>query len=382
MPPTPTPTPPPPPPPTPTPPPPPTPTPPPPTPPPTPPPPPNYYPYNGTDCSGNNITIYTLSANFSLSNAAYTDSGLTTYSGYFIYSGIAYYYSSGTGSQYSYAHVGTDCNGSPVTIYTTSATWSIASTAYSDQCLTTGYNGYFIYNGVVYLYTSGSGTTINSYGHSLTDCIYGSITIYTNSSTFNIGSTAYANQCSTTLFNGSIIYAGNTYKYSSGIASQSYAYVGINCSGSSVTIYTFYSSFAYIDSAYSDACGAALYHGYFIIGGETYFYTDGSASSSSCPTPPPPPTPTPPPSPMPSYTNPNILKADLHASYETGLGTWQNYRVNVTGLFAANSGTNRSDYRDHLIREFNRKISILNQPTGLFIRPFDNGFRFTGVSIQ
>jgi hypothetical protein len=87
------------------------------------------------------------------------------------------------------------------------------------------------------------------------------------------------------------------------------------------------------------------------------------------------------PCPTSSYTNPNILKADLHASYETGLGTWQNYRANVTGLFAANSGTNRSDYRDHLIREFNRKISVLNQPTGLFISPFDDGFRFTGVSV-
>jgi hypothetical protein len=53
----------------------------------------------------------------------------------------------------------------------------------------------------------------------------------------------------------------------------------------------------------------------------------------------------------------------------------------VTGLFVANSGTNRSDYRDHVIREFNRKISVLNQPTGLFIKPFDDGFRFTGVSI-
>lgn len=88
------------------------------------------------------------------------------------------------------------------------------------------------------------------------------------------------------------------------------------------------------------------------------------------------------PCPTPSYTNPNILKAGIHANYETGLGTWQNYRANVTGLFAANSGTNQSDYRDHLIREFNRKISVLNQPTGLFIRPFDDGFRFTGVSIQ
>jgi hypothetical protein len=53
----------------------------------------------------------------------------------------------------------------------------------------------------------------------------------------------------------------------------------------------------------------------------------------------------------------------------------------VTGLFVSNSGANRADYRDHLVREFNRKISILNQPTGLFIRPFDDGFRFTGTSV-
>jgi hypothetical protein len=53
----------------------------------------------------------------------------------------------------------------------------------------------------------------------------------------------------------------------------------------------------------------------------------------------------------------------------------------VTGLFISNSGTNQSDYRDHLIREFNRKINDLNQPTGLFIRPYDDGFRFTGDSI-
>jgi hypothetical protein len=83
-----------------------------------------------------------------------------------------------------------------------------------------------------------------------------------------------------------------------------------------------------------------------------------------------------------SYTDPNMLKADIHASYENQFGIWKYYHLNATGLFAANSGTNQSDYRDHLIREFNRKISILNQPTELFISPFDDGFRFTGVSIQ
>jgi hypothetical protein len=80
-------------------------------------------------------------------------------------------------------------------------------------------------------------------------------------------------------------------------------------------------------------------------------------------------------------TNPNLLKSEIHSNFETGTATWQNYRDNVTGLFISNSGTNQSDYRDHLIREFNRKINNLNQPTGLFIRPYDDGFRFTGDSI-
>jgi hypothetical protein len=218
-----------------------------PTPTPTPtPPPPTYYPHNGTDCGGNNNTIYTTSDGFSISDVAYGDNGAFTYSGYFIYNGIAYSYGSGNGYQYSYSHAGTDCIGDNVTIYTSSSFFQYTDVAYSNACLTEPYNGYF-YNGI------------------------------------------------------------------------------------------------------------------------TYNYIDGLGDVSTCPTP--------------TYTNPNILKADIHASYETGSGTWQSYRTNVTGLFVANSGTNQSDYRDHVIREFNRKISILNQPTGLFISPYDDGFRFTGVSI-
>jgi hypothetical protein len=76
-----------------------------------------------------------------------------------------------------------------------------------------------------------------------------------------------------------------------------------------------------------------------------------------------------------------LLQSQIHADYSTGSGVWINYRTGVTGLFLSESGSNRADYRDHLIREYNRKISNLNQPTGLFIRPYDNGFRFTGTSI-
>jgi hypothetical protein len=41
----------------------------------------------------------------------------------------------------------------------------------------------------------------------------------------------------------------------------------------------------------------------------------------------------------------------------------------------------KEDFNDHLIREYNRKIERLNQETGLYISPFDGGFRFIGDSI-
>jgi hypothetical protein len=79
--------------------------------------------------------------------------------------------------------------------------------------------------------------------------------------------------------------------------------------------------------------------------------------------------------------NPRLLQSQIHANYSSGSGTWLDYRTGVTGLFLTQSGNNNADYRDHLIREYNRKINNLNQPTGLFIKPYDNGFRFTGNAI-
>jgi len=398
MPPTPTPTPPPPtppptpPPPPPTPPPPPpTPPPPPPTPPPPPPtPPPTYYAYVGTDCSGNNITIYTLSSIFSISDTAYSGADVT-YSGYFIYSGNAYSYTSGNGTTItSVGHNVFECAGNVITIYTNNISFNVSDTAYTNACLTTFFNGAIVIGGNNYKYSNGVAS--QSYAYVGTLCNGSPVTIYTSQSSFSL-ITAFADQCLTTTYSGFFIYSGTVYYYQNGSGVQySYAHVGTDCSINPVTIYTNSTTWSAADTAYSDQCLAATYSGYFLYNSLVYSYSGGSASISSCPTPPPPtptptpppptPTPTPPPSPAPSYTNPNILKADIHSSYATGSGAWQTYRANVTGLFVSNSGANRADYRDHLIREFNRKISILNQPTGLFIRPFDNGFRFTGVSIQ
>jgi hypothetical protein len=243
---------------------------------------------------------------------------------------------------------------------------------YSDLSTTERYNGLFVYNGTVYSCTFyGTASTGNSYPQSGTNCDGNSVTIYTSSFSFSSSDTAYADICLTTTYTGYFIIGGAVNIYSNGLpvsSSNINSYSGTNCDGGSVIIYTTSSSFFDTDTAYANPCQTATYNGYFIYSASTYLYVSGAGSISDCPT-------------APSYTNPSILKADLHASYETGSGTWQTYRANITGLFAANSGTNRSDYRDHLIREFNRKISILNQPTGLFIRPFDGGFRFTGVSV-
>ena len=60
--------------------------------------------------------------------------------------------------------------------------------------------------------------------------------------------------------------------------------------------------------------------------------------------------------------NPRLLQSQIHADFSTGSGVWVDYRTDVNGLFLSGFDTNFSDYRDHLIREYNRKINNLNQP--------------------
>jgi hypothetical protein len=76
---------------------------------------------------------------------------------------------------------------------------------------------------------------------------------------------------------------------------------------------------------------------------------------------------------------PRNLQAEIHSDYTTGLSTWSGYRGEIKSLYDA--ATSKEDFDDHLIREYNRKIERLNQPTGLYVSPFDAGRRFTGSSI-
>ena len=379
--------------------------------------PPTYYPYNGTDCNGNALTIFTANFEvFDYLDTAYSDVvGGSLFSGFFIYNGTdTYYYANGIGSISScptttttttttttlppwYPYTGVNCGQTPTVIYTASVSFHPSETAYIDQGVNV-YSGDFIYNNIIYNYnTGGIGSNVGyTYQYAGSDCSGYSNYVYTYSSPFNISSTGYSNICLSERFTGYFTYSGNTYYYNNnGIGEASscppppppttYPYSGTDCGGGNVTIYTINSmAFAVSDTAYINNPGTTQYNGYFIYGGNTYYYSEGIGSATSCPTTTLPPTTTtitPTTTIAPSYTEPNSLRADIHANYETGSGAWQIYRSNVVSLFTANSGTNQSDYRDHVIREFNRKISILNQPTGLFISPYDDGFRFTGVSI-
>jgi hypothetical protein len=74
--------------------------------------------------------------------------------------------------------------------------------------------------------------------------------------------------------------------------------------------------------------------------------------------------------------SPRILQGKIHSDFSTDSSVWISYRAQIADLYAAATATD--DFNDHLMREFNRKISILNQSTGLFFTPFDAGFRFVG----
>jgi hypothetical protein len=76
---------------------------------------------------------------------------------------------------------------------------------------------------------------------------------------------------------------------------------------------------------------------------------------------------------------PRYLQSQIHSDYSTGSNAWTEYRNSIKTMYDAS--TSKVDFTDHLIREYNRKIDRLNQETGLYIAPFDGGFRFIGDSI-
>jgi hypothetical protein len=85
--------------------------------------------------------------------------------------------------------------------------------------------------------------------------------------------------------------------------------------------------------------------------------------------------------------SPRLLQADIHSNYSIVSGDWSSYKTQITGLYsatgyAASGNATFGDFSDHLVREYNHKIERLGMPTGLFIRPYDAGYRLTGIAIS
>lgn len=77
---------------------------------------------------------------------------------------------------------------------------------------------------------------------------------------------------------------------------------------------------------------------------------------------------------------PRHLQSKIHSEASVASDVWEAYRLEVISLWD-NNPTNKSDFNDHLIREFNRKVFNFNLFTGLYFLPFDGGFRFIGSSL-
>tara|TARA_R100000988_G_scaffold101195_1_gene73589 strand:- start:1844 stop:3418 length:1575 start_codon:yes stop_codon:yes gene_type:complete len=76
---------------------------------------------------------------------------------------------------------------------------------------------------------------------------------------------------------------------------------------------------------------------------------------------------------------PNDLNSEIHSNFSSGSSTWANFRSEVTGMYIL-SGQNGEDGRQHLLREYNRKINELNQTGGQFyLEPFNGGFSYLGT---
>jgi len=81
---------------------------------------------------------------------------------------------------------------------------------------------------------------------------------------------------------------------------------------------------------------------------------------------------------------PRKLQAKIHSEKSNDISVWNALRIEIDEKY--NLATNLDDYGNHLIREFNRKISnyVKFEPNfnDLYITPYDAGFRFLGSTYQ
>ncbi len=78
---------------------------------------------------------------------------------------------------------------------------------------------------------------------------------------------------------------------------------------------------------------------------------------------------------------PNDLKSEIHSNFSNDPSVWSDLRSQITGAYIV-SGRHDADARQHLLREFNRKIHEIDpsQSTqGFFFEPKNDGFSYLGT---
>ena len=77
---------------------------------------------------------------------------------------------------------------------------------------------------------------------------------------------------------------------------------------------------------------------------------------------------------------PRRLQSIIHSEKSNSYSVWSGYNQQIIDLW--NSVDAHGDFNDHLIREYNKKIDLFDQPTGLLLAPYDAGFRFKGSALS
>jgi hypothetical protein len=77
---------------------------------------------------------------------------------------------------------------------------------------------------------------------------------------------------------------------------------------------------------------------------------------------------------------PRILQQKIHSTFSTNEEVWVSFRTEITNSY--NSTTNRADFGNHVMREFNKKVRDLGLSSSLYFAPFDGGLRFIDVDIS
>jgi hypothetical protein len=81
------------------------------------------------------------------------------------------------------------------------------------------------------------------------------------------------------------------------------------------------------------------------------------------------------------------LLQEIHSSTGVESGDWSGFRHRVTGYYLVSGTTTKELEASHLIREYNNQVNLRYKAwtgaspvtTGLFIEPYDDGFRYLGT---